>query len=84
MIPQSFKAFHVDETRLYIHPNIWREAVVPLALGATLYDKQGNVHVRVSCNFAEEFGIFLSIEAARARISTDERFPHSFCERMYS
>ena len=61
-MPQSFKAFHVGGgCGLYIHPNIWHEAVVPLAPRATFYDEQGKVHVRVSCNFAEEFGIFLSV-----------------------
>lgn len=60
--PDDFVAFYVDGGRgLYIHPNVWHEAVVPLAPRGDFFDEQGRVHARVSCNFAEEFGVFLSI-----------------------
>lgn len=60
--PEDFVAFYVEGGQgLYIHPNIWHEAVFPLAPQGNFYDKQGKVHARVSCNIAEEFGVFLSI-----------------------
>lgn len=46
---------------LYIHPNIWHEGVFPLASKASFYDEQGKVHARISCNIAQEFGVFLAI-----------------------
>lgn len=60
--PADFVAFYVDNGRgLYIHPNIWHEAVFPLHSPARFYDEQGRVHARVSCNFAAEFGVFLNV-----------------------
>lgn len=60
--PESFVAFYVPAGKgLYIHPNVWHEAVVPLALRGRFYDEQGRVHARVSCNFAKEFGVFLAV-----------------------
>jgi len=60
--PDRFKAFHVTGGMgLYIHPNVWHEAIVPLAPSAMFYDEQGAVHARVSVNFPEEFGVFLSV-----------------------
>ncbi len=60
--PADFVAFYVDGGRgLYIHPNVWHEAVFPLAERANFYDEQGRVHARVSCNLAAEFGVFLSV-----------------------
>lgn len=60
--PESFVAFYVDGGRgLYIHPNVWHEAVFPIAERARFHDEQGKVHARVSCNFAEEFGVLLEI-----------------------
>lgn len=59
--PSDFVTFYVDGSRgLYIHPNVWHEAVFPLATRARFYDEQGRVHARVSCNFATEFGVFVS------------------------
>ena len=49
---------------LYIHPNVWHEAVFPLAARASFYDEQGKVHARVSCNIAAEFGVFLAVPLA--------------------
>lgn len=63
--PEHFVAFYVDRGKgLYIHPNVWHEAVFPLAERATFYDEQGRVHARISCNFAREFGVFLAIPLA--------------------
>ena len=60
--PEHFVAFYVDAGRgLYVHPNVWHEAIIPLAPRARFYDEQGRVHARVSCNLAAEFGVFLSI-----------------------
>ena len=63
--PENFVAFYVDEGKgLYIHPNVWHEAVFPLAPRASFYDEQGKVHARVSCNVAVEFGVFLAVPLA--------------------
>jgi len=60
--PEDFVAFYVDGGRgLYIHPNVWHEAVFPLGERARFHDEQGKVHARVSCNFAEEFGVLLEV-----------------------
>ena len=60
--PASFVTFYVDGGRgLYIHPNVWHEAVFPLRTPSRFHDEQGRVHARVSVNFAEEFGVFLSM-----------------------
>lgn len=60
--PEDFIAFYVEGHQgLYIHPNVWHEAVFPLADRAKFHDEQGKVHGRVSCNLAQEFGVFLSV-----------------------
>lgn len=60
--PDKFVAFWVQAGKgLYIHPNVWHEAVFSLSAKASFYDEQGRVHARVSCNFAQEFGVFLAI-----------------------
>lgn len=60
--PRDFVTFHVSGGRgLYLHPNVWHEAVFPLVTPARFDDEQGRVHARVSVNFAEEFGVFLSM-----------------------
>jgi len=41
--------------------NVWHEGVFPLTEKASFYDKQGKVHARISCNIAQEFGVFLSV-----------------------
>ncbi|MCP4431731.1 MAG: ureidoglycolate hydrolase [Gammaproteobacteria bacterium] len=46
---------------LYIHPNIWHEGVFPTTREQSFRDKQGRVHARVSCNIAQEFGVFLNV-----------------------
>lgn len=60
--PEDFVAFYFEAHEgLYIHPNVWHEGVFPLGQEARFFDKQGRVHARVSCNLAQEFGIFLSV-----------------------
>jgi ureidoglycolate lyase len=60
--PDDFVTFYVDGGRgLYLHPNVWHEAVFPLVTPSTFDDEQGRVHARVSVNFAREFGVFLSM-----------------------
>lgn len=64
--PKDFVAFYVEENLgLYIHPNVWHEGVFPLAEKASFYDEQGKIHARVSCNIAQEFGVFLDIPLKR-------------------
>ena len=63
--PEKWVCFRFDGTQgFYIHPNIWHEAVFPLAARASFHDEQGKVHARVSCNIAVEFGVFLSVPLA--------------------
>ncbi|MBV7331350.1 ureidoglycolate lyase [Chloroflexi bacterium TSY] len=58
----DFVAFYVDGGKgLYIHPNIWHEGVFSLAERTSFYDEQGKVHARISCNIAQEFGVFLRV-----------------------
>jgi ureidoglycolate lyase len=60
--PEQFVSFYCDgKTGLYIHPNIWHGAVVPLDDHAELLDRQGRVHARVSVDFAKEFGCYLGV-----------------------
>lgn len=60
--PADFVSFWCDgSSGLYIHPNIWHGAIVPLADHAELLDRQGRVHARVSVDFAKEFGCYLSV-----------------------
>lgn len=60
--PNRFKGFLITGGMgLYIHPNVWHETLVPLTTPATFFDRQGAVHARVSVNFPEEFGVFLSV-----------------------
>lgn len=60
--PDDFVAFYFDGRQgLYIQPNVWHEGIFPLTEKARFFDKQGKVHARISCNIAEEFGVFLQI-----------------------
>jgi ureidoglycolate lyase len=60
--PERFTSFYCDGTTgVYIHPNVWHGAVVPLADHARLLDRQGRVHARVSVDFAKEFGCYLGV-----------------------
>ena len=59
--PERFVTFHCDGSRgLYIHPNVWHGAFVPLGDHMRLLDRQGRVHARVSVDFAKEFGCYLA------------------------
>ena len=60
--PDKFISFRCDGGKgLYIHPNVWHGAVVPIDDHARLIDRQGRVHARVSVDFAREFGGYLSV-----------------------
>jgi len=60
--PENFVAFWCDGSRgLYIHPNVWHGAVVPLDDHAEFLDRQSRVHARVSVDFAKEFGLYLAV-----------------------
>jgi hypothetical protein len=60
--PNKFVNFYFEGHKgLYIHPNVWHEGIFPLATKARFYDEQGSIHARVSCNFAQEFGVFLEV-----------------------
>jgi ureidoglycolate lyase len=59
--PEKFVSFWCDGScGLYIHPNIWHGAIVPLADTAEFLDRQGRVHARVSVDFPKEFGCYLA------------------------
>lgn len=45
---------------LYIHPGIWHEGVFASSGAQSFRDRQGKVHARISCNIAQEFGVFLN------------------------
>ena len=58
--PEKFVTFWCDGRRgLYLHPNVWHGALVPLDDEAQFLDRQGRVHARVSVNFVKEFGCYL-------------------------
>lgn len=58
--PGKFVSFWCDGRRaLYLHPNVWHGAIVPLDDEAEFLDRQGRVHARVSVNFVTEFGCYL-------------------------
>jgi len=64
--PEKFVTFWCDGGRgLYLHPNVWHAAVVPLDDEAQFLDRQGRVHARVSVNFATEFGCYLGAPLRR-------------------
>ncbi len=50
----------------YLSPDVpqelpWHEGVFPVAKKQSFCDRQGRVHARVSCNIAQEFGVFLNL-----------------------
>ena len=60
--PDDVVALWCDGSRgLYIHPSIWHEGVFPATRRQSFRDRQGRVHARVSCNVAQEFGVFLNV-----------------------
>ena len=59
---ENIIAFWCDGSQgLYIHPGIWHEGVFPATTAQSFRDRQGRVHARVSCNVAQEFGVFLNV-----------------------
>lgn len=59
--PDRFVSFWCSGTSgLYIHPNVWHGAFVPIADHAQFRDRQGRVHARVSVDFPKEFGCYLA------------------------
>jgi ureidoglycolate lyase len=64
--PEQFLTFWCEGGRgLYLHPNVWHGAVVPLDDEAEFLDRQGRVHARVSVDFVKEFGCYLSAPMRR-------------------
>jgi ureidoglycolate lyase len=64
--PEKFVAFWCDGSKgVYIHPNIWHAAVVPIADHARFHDRQGKVHARISVDFVKEFDCFLGVPMVR-------------------
>jgi hypothetical protein len=62
LAPEKVVAFWCDGSKgFYIHPGIWHEGVFPVADKQRFLDRQGRVHARVSCDFGEEFGTYLSV-----------------------
>jgi ureidoglycolate lyase len=66
--PAKFVTFWCDGSKgLYIHPNVWHGAFVPLDDQAEFLDRQGRVHARVSVDFVAEFGGYLAAPLRRPR-----------------
>jgi len=64
--PEKFVTFWCDGgSALYLHPNVWHGAIVPLDDEAQFLDRQGRVHARVSVNFVTEFGCYLGAPLRR-------------------
>jgi ureidoglycolate lyase len=66
--PERFTTFWCDGSRgLYLHPNVWHGALVPLDDEAQFLDRQGRVHARVSVDFVKEFGCYLGAPLRQPR-----------------
>src|SRR3984885_14002222 len=66
--PGKLLSYFCDGSRgLYLHPNVWHGAVVPLADHAEFLDRQGRVHARVSVDFVKEFGCYLAAPMRQPR-----------------
>jgi ureidoglycolate lyase len=64
--PEKFVTFWCDgRSALYLHPNVWHGAIVPIDDDAEFLDRQGRVHARVSVNFVTEFGCYLGAPLRR-------------------
>lgn len=62
--PSDMRAFHVPAGKgVYIHPGTWHNGIYVSRLytPATFLTRQGRVHARVSCSWAEEFGCLLRV-----------------------
>jgi ureidoglycolate lyase/seryl-tRNA synthetase len=81
--PDDVVALWCDGSRgLYIHPDIWHDGVFPSSQEQRFLTRQGRVHARVSCDFGEEFGCYLSVplvpgtvDAKTGAASTDPAVP---------
>ncbi len=64
--PDKVVAFWCDGSQgLYIHADIWHEGVFPVEDDQRFLDRQGKVHARVSCDVAQEFGVYLKVPLPR-------------------
>lgn len=64
--PEKFTGFYCDGSfGIYFHPGVWHTPALPLVAEAEFDDRQGRVHARVSCNFVEEFGTYLTVPLRR-------------------
>ena len=64
--PENVIAFWCDGSQgLYIHPGIWHEGIFPVNDKQRFLDRQGKVHARVSCDFGEEFEVYLRVPLIR-------------------
>lgn len=71
LTPDKVIAFWCDGSRgLYIHPGIWHEGIFPASDRQRFLDRQGRVHARVSCDFADEFGVYLSVPLLKDAITS--------------
>ncbi len=62
LTPEKVIALWCDGSQgLYIHPGIWHEGIFPVHDKQRFLDRQGRVHARVSCDFAQEFGVYLQV-----------------------
>ena len=60
--PEQVVALWCDGSQgLYIHPGIWHEGIFPVGDSQRFLDRQGKVHARVSCDFGEEFGVYMRV-----------------------
>ena len=60
--PEKVVAFWCDGRQgMYIHPGIWHDGIFPTSDRQRFLDRQGKVHARVSCDFGEEFGVYLKV-----------------------
>ena len=60
--PDQVVALWLDGSQgLYIHPNVWHVGIIPVFDQQRFLDRQGRVHARVSADFGEEFGVYVSI-----------------------
>jgi hypothetical protein len=50
----------------YLHPDVWHEGPSPTEPGGRFFDKQGEVHARISCDLAREFGVLLGVPLLKA------------------
>ncbi|MEM7168683.1 MAG: ureidoglycolate lyase [Pseudomonadota bacterium] len=66
--PEQVVAFWCDGSKgLYIHPGIWHEGIFPVEDSQKFLDRQGRVHARISCDFGEEFGVYLAVPLSSER-----------------